>query len=292
MSAPSAAARVAVVIVNYQSYEDLQDCLASLGPPDPAVTICIVDHASRREAADEIERAFPHIHLLRQQTNDGFAAGVNRGARETTAPYVLLLNPDCVASVDTCARLAAWMDAHPRVGAAGPRILNTDGSVQASARRFPDLTTGIAGRSSWLTRMFPRNPLSRHNLAPSQTHSDAARAVDWVSGAVMIIRREAFDAIGGFDTGFFLYWEDADFCRRLEQAGWQIMYVPELTVRHAGGRSSRHAADASLVAFHRSAFRLFWKHSNAATKLLAPLVLAALRARLALMRRVVRRRGH
>ncbi len=292
MSAPSAAARVAVVIVNYQSYEDLQDCLASLGAPDPAVTVSVVDHASRREAADEVERAFPYAHLLRQQSNDGFAAGVNRGARESTAPYVLLLNPDCVASPETCGRLAAWMDAHPGVGAAGPRILNSDGTVQASARRFPDLTTGIAGRSSWLTRVFPRNPLSRHNLAPSQARSDAARTVDWVSGAVMIIRREAFDAVAGFDTAFFLYWEDADFCRRLEHAGWQIMYVPELTVRHAGGRSSRHAADASLVAFHRSAFRLFWKHSNAATKLLAPLVLAGLRARLALMRRVVRRRGH
>ena len=291
MSAPPAAARVAVVIVNYQSYEDLQDCLASLGSPDPAVSICIVDHASRREAADGIERAFPHAQLLRQPSNDGFAAGVNRGARECAAPYVLLLNPDCVASPDTCLRLASWMDAHPNVGAAGPRILNSDGTVQASARRFPDLTTGIAGRSSWLTRVFPRNPLSRHNLAPSQVRSDAARAVDWVSGAVMIIRREAFDAVGGFDTGFFLYWEDADFCRRLERAGWQTMYVPELTVRHAGGRSSRHAADASLVAFHRSAFRLFWKHSNAATKLLAPFVLAGLRTRLALMRRVVRRRG-
>ena len=292
MSAPSAAARVAVVIVNYQSYEDLQDCLVSLGAPDPAIEICVVDHASKREAADGLEQAFPQVHLLRQQSNDGFAAGVNRGARESPGDYVLLLNPDCVASPDTCRRLADWMDAHPRVGAAGPRILNSDGSVQASARRFPNFTTGIAGRSSWLTRAFPRNPLSRHNLAPSHDRSDTARVVDWVSGAVMIIRREAFDAIGGFDTGFFLYWEDADFCRRLQHAGWQTMYVPELTVRHAGGRSSRHAADASLVAFHRSAFRLFWKHSNPVTKLLAPLVLAGLRARLALMRRVVRRRGH
>lgn len=292
MTAPPAAARVAVVIVNYQSYEDLQDCLASLGAPDPAITVCVVDHASRREAADVIERAFPHVQLLRQQSNAGFACGVNRGARESGAPYVLLLNPDCVASPDVCHHLADWMDGHPRVGAAGPRILNSDGSVQASARRFPDLTTGIAGRSSWLTRVFPRNPLSRHNLSPSDDTFDDAREADWVSGSVTIIRRDAFDAIGGFDPGFFLYWEDADFCRRLKHAGWQTMYVPKLAVRHAGGRSSRHAADASLVAFHRSAFRLFWKHSTPATKLLAPLVLAALHARLAFMRRVVRRRGY
>lgn len=292
MSAPPAAARVAVVIVNYQSYEDLQDCLASLGAPDPRIRICVVDHASKSAPAARIEQAFPHVHLLRQQSNDGFAVGVNRGARESMTPYVLLLNPDCVASPDICRHLADWMDGHPSVGAAGPRILNSDGSVQASARRFPDLTTGIAGRSSWLTRVFPRNPLSRHNLAPSHDRSAEARAVDWVSGAVMIIRREAFDHVAGFDTGFFLYWEDADFCRRLKHAGWQTMYVPELAVKHAGGRSSRHASDASLVAFHRSAFRLFWKHANPATKLLAPLVLAGLRARLALMRRVVRRRGH
>ena len=292
MTAPPAAARVAVVIVNYHSYEDLHDCLASLGAPDPAIAICVVDHASRPEAADAVARAFPHVTLLRQPGNEGFAAGVNRGARDTRAPYILLLNPDCVASPDTCGRLAAWMDGHPAVGVAGPRILNSDGTVQASARRFPDLTTGIAGRSSWLTRVFPRNPLSRHNLAPSHATSSRPRQVDWVSGAVMIIRREAFEAVDGFDAGFFLYWEDADFCRRLQHAGWQTMYVPELAVRHVGGRSSRHAADASLVAFHRSAFRLFWKHSNPAAKLLAPLVIAALRARLAFMRRVVRRRGH
>jgi GT2 family glycosyltransferase len=292
VTASPAAARVAVVIVNYQSYEDLQDCLASLGARNPAVRILVVDHASKREAADRIEAAFPHVELLRQQANDGFAAGVNRGAREDSGAYVLLLNPDCIASPDTCLRLADWMDAHGTVGAAGPRILNSDGSVQASARRFPNFTTGIAGRSSWLTRAFPRNPLSRHNLAPSREGSSDARDVDWVSGAVMIIRREAFDAIGGFDTGFFLYWEDADFCRRLKQAGWKTVYLPELTVRHAGGRSSRHALDASLVAFHQSAFRLFWKHSPPVTKLLAPLVYTALRARLAFMRRVVKRRGH
>ena len=104
----------------------------------------------------------------------------------------------------------------------------------------------------------------------------------------MIIRREAFDAVGGMDEGFFLYWEDADFCRRLKDAGWKTMYVPAVAVRHIGGRSSRHAADASLVAFHRSAFRLFWKHAGPVKRLLAPIVIVALRARLALMRHVVR----
>ncbi|MEX1127273.1 MAG: glycosyltransferase family 2 protein [Vicinamibacterales bacterium] len=288
MTAPPAAARVAVVIVNYQSYPDLRDCLASLGHADPAITLCVVDHSSRPEPADEIAREFPHIHLLRVPENEGFAAGVNRGARECDAPFVLLLNPDSVADAAMCEALADWMDDHPQVGAAGPRILNADGTVQASARRFPNLTTAIAGRSSWLTRHFPGNPLSRHNLAPSQSPSSAPTEVDWVSGAAMIIRRAAYEAVGGMDEGFFLYWEDADFCRRLKHAGWKTMYVPAVAVRHIGGRSSRHAADASLVAFHRSAFRLFWKHAGPVKRLLAPVVAVALRARLALMRHLVR----
>ena len=98
-------------------------------------------------------------------------------------------------------------------------------------------------------------------------------------------------ALGGMDEGFFLYWEDADFCRRLRDAGWRTVYYPGVAATHIGGRSSRHAADASLVAFHRSAFRLFWKHASPAKRVLAPVVFLALRGRLALMRRIVRRRA-
>jgi GT2 family glycosyltransferase len=100
----------------------------------------------------------------------------------------------------------------------------------------------------------------------------------------MMIKREAFDAVGGMDEGFFLYWEDADFCRRLKQAGWRTAYNPAVTATHAGGRSSRHAALSSLRAFHRSAFRLFWKHASPAARLMAPLVFVGLQARLAVMK--------
>jgi GT2 family glycosyltransferase len=282
--------RAAIVIVNYQSYGDLQACLASLGPANDDVPVVVVDHSSNPRAADAVAGAFPHVRLLRVDANEGFAAGVNRGARLLDAPYTVLLNPDSIASPALGQELAAWMDAHPDVGAAGPRIENTDGSTQASARRFPDLTTGIAGRSSWLTRVLPGNPLSRRNLGPAIEGGTGPADVDWVSGACMIVRREAFHAAGGMDDGFFLYWEDADFCRRLTRLGWRVVYVPAIRVRHTGAGSSRHAADASLAAFHDSAYRLFTKHARFPTRLLAPLVYLALRARLALMRRLVRRR--
>jgi GT2 family glycosyltransferase len=287
VSAPPCDVRVAVVIVNYRSYPELHACLASLGG-DPAATVVVVDQQSDPAAASSIERSFPDVRLLRLTGNDGFAAGVNRGARETGTPYLLLLNPDTIAEPGLCTWLAGWMDAHPQVGVAGPRLRNDDGTIQGSARRFPDCTTAIAGRSSWLTRAIPGNRLSRRNLPALDAVTTEPVDVDWVSGACMMIRRDAFDALGGMDEGFFMYWEDADFCRRAAHAGWRTVYCPGAGAVHAGGRSSRHASDASLVAFHDSAFRLFWKHAGFFTRLIAPAVFLGLRARLAFMRRRAR----
>ncbi len=282
-------ARVAVVIVNYQSYEELRACLSSVDQLCGPVSVVVVDHASDPASADDLHRRFPEVQLIRKTGNDGFAVGVNCGAHATASPYLLFLNPDCVLEPKACCQLADWLDAHPGVAVAGPRIHNADGTVQPSARRFPDLTTAIAGRSSWLTKVLPRNPLSNWNL-PAREDAAAPTDVDWVSGACMLVRREAFDAVHGMDEGFFLYWEDADFCRRLKNAGWRTMYVPAAGAVHIGGRSSRHAADASLEAFHASAYRLYSKHASAAAQLLRPLVFVGLKVRLAMMKRIVRRR--
>jgi N-acetylglucosaminyl-diphospho-decaprenol L-rhamnosyltransferase len=286
----SETARITAVIVNYQSYDELRNCLESLDRACDRISVVVVDHASVSGTADELGRTFPEIRLLRLPDNHGFAAGINRGARETDSPFLLLLNPDCVVEPDTCCRLAACMEDHDGVGVVGPRIRNADGSVQQSARRFPDFTTAIAGRSSWLTRVAPNNPLSRHNLPVQGSLSAARREVDWVSGACMLVRRAAFDAVSGMDEGFFLYWEDADFCQRLKHAGFRTMYCPEAVATHVGGRSSRHAADASLEAFHRSALRLYSKHAGPVGRLLTPLVFIGLRIRLAFMKRLVRMR--
>ena len=284
---------MAIVIVNYETYPELRNCLASLETEAQiGQEIVVVDHVSRQPAADELVREFPYIQLLRVPTNHGFAAGVNHGARTSHGTYLLLLNPDSIVEAGLVGRLADWMDAHPEVGAVGPRILNDDGTVQASARKFPDLTAALAGRSSWLTKVLPHNPLSRRNLPALGADPTRPMPVDWVSGACMMIRRSAFEQIGGMDEGFFLYWEDADFCRRLGQAGWRVMYLPTVSTQHIGSRSSMHAADASLVAFHRSAYRLFRKHASGPSRLLAPLVFVGLQVRLAFVRRLVRARRH
>ncbi len=274
----------AVVVVNYRSYDELERCFASLEADRTSIAeAVVVDHDTDVARALGIADRFPWARVLPTSDNEGFAAGVNRGARETRAPFLLLINPDCELTPGAAARLLAFLSSNPDTGVVGPKILNRDGSVQGSARRFPGVTAGFAGRNSWLTRMWPANPFSRWNIHASE-QSHTSLDVDWVSGACMLVRREAFEQIGGMDEGFFLYWEDADLCRRLEHAGWRTVYVPAAVAIHAGARSSRYAADASLAAFHRSAFRLFWKHASPAARLFSPVVFLALQTHLAVQR--------
>ena len=271
---------VDLVIVNYRSYEELARCLASLQPVRSGLaSVTVVDQESDPASAAAIRHRFEWAAVMERTTNDGFAAGINAGAAAGRAPFLLLLNPDCVVGPDSIGRLVEFAVGRPRAAVIGPRILNADGSIQGSARRFPTWSTFIAGRSSWLTRKFPRNPLSRWNL-PALSDDTKTTRVDWVSGACMLVRREAFEQVGGMDERFFLYWEDADFCKRLGERGWETVHYPEAEVVHVGGRSSVHAYRESLAAFHTSALTLFRKHSRWPARGLTPLLYIALQLRL------------
>jgi GT2 family glycosyltransferase len=271
---------VDLVIVNYRSYEELTRCLSSLEPVRSSfATATVVDQESDSASAVAVARAFPWAVLVERRANEGFAKGINTGATRGRAPFLLLLNPDCLASSNFVTRLVDFAVTHTGAAIVGPRILNADGTVQGSARRFPGWSTFIAGRSSWLTKKFPGNPLSRWNL-PALAAGAGASRVDWVSGACMLVRRDAFDQAGGMDERFFLYWEDADLCKRLDELGWHTIYLPEAEVVHAGGRSSVHAYRESLTAFHASALMLFRKHARWPASWLAPVLYVALQARL------------
>jgi N-acetylglucosaminyl-diphospho-decaprenol L-rhamnosyltransferase len=275
---------VSVLVVNYRAYDELARCLESLVPwlADDVEGI-VVDHGSAPERAAAISRSFPSVRLLPTSANPGFAAGVNRAATYATGRYLLLLNPDAVMTENVCRSLASWLDARAAIGVAGPLIRDQDGSIQASARRFPGISTVLGGRSTALTRFWPGNPLSRHNLLTGPGVR-TPRQVDWVSGACLMTRREAYDKVGGLDEGFFLYWEDADYCRRVGQAGWQTWYHPGMTVTHLAGRSSAHVPGPSRTAFYDSVYRYFRKHSGPVGAVLSPLAWLGLRARLGLER--------
>jgi len=266
---------VAVLIVNYQSYAELARALDSLerflGPDDEVV---VVDQASRPERLEAIGARHPRVSLLPLPDNRGFAAGVNLAARHSASPYLLLMNPDAVMEGPVLRVLEAWFEAHPDTGVAGPRVLDADGSVQPSARRFPGWSAALGGRSTWLTARFPRNPWTRRHLI-GRDASDPVDA-DWIAGSCLMTPRRVFERTGGFDESFFLYWEDADYCQRVADLGLRRVLVPTVHVRHAGGRSAQYARPAAIRAWHASAYRMYWKHAGPLSRLAAPLAAAAL----------------
>jgi GT2 family glycosyltransferase len=174
---------------------------------------------------------------------------------------VLIINPDCRLVSGAIATLEAEMDRHPECAIAGPRILDPDGTVQGSARGDPDMLTGLFGRASILRRLLPWLPISKRNVVDGTIATSGASAeVDWVSGACMFARREALAAVGGFDERYFLYWEDADLCRRLREEGYHIRYVPAATAIHRVGHSSRTVHATAVRAFHDSAYLYYSTH--------------------------------
>ena len=251
---------VAAVLVNYNAGDELRRALQSIADQleENSWEGVVVDNASS-DGSDAIANELaPAVRLVRNQSNVGFGRGVNQGIAATTAPLVLVMNPDCALMPGAIAALQHALHAHPSCAIVGPRILDPDGTVQGSARGDPDMLTGLFGRTALLRRMFPGAALSRKNVVTGDT-VDAA-VVDWVSGACFLARREALDAVGGFDERYFLYWEDADLCRRLRARRYEIRYVPSATAVHRVGHSSRTAQAASVRAFHASAYRYYATH--------------------------------
>lgn len=266
---------VSLLIVNFRVYDDLDRCLAAVACAlRPGDEVIVFDQESDEAKRAAVAARHPGVRWIASPRNVGFAAGVNRAAAAARTPRLLWLNPDAVISAPVIEALDAWLTSHPQTGCVGPRVVDEDGRVQASARRFPDLTTAIAGRSTWLTRHFPDNWLTRHNL-PART-ADRPQTVDWLAGSCLLTRRDLFERLGGLDEGFFLYWEDADYCRRAAALGFGCTYLPTVSVRHAVGRSAALNPATAIRAFHASAYRMFVKHAGPLGRLSAPIVRLAL----------------
>lgn len=277
-----------VLIVGFHTYDEIERCLASIETHEPDVEVIVVDHDADLVRGRNLSLAHPRITYEPRAENRGFAAGINRAARQAKSPLLVILNPDVELHAPIVTTLAACLASHPQAAIVGGLVREADGQVQASARRFPDLTTAFGGRTSWLTRVLPDNPLTRRNLGATSMAAGCAE-VDWVTGAFMMVRRDVFESLGGFDERFFMYWEDSDLCLRALKAGWTTMYEPRAEVIHFTGRASRHAPLRSLVAFHRSVFRHYWKHGSWIARLAAPIVAAGLVGRFAIRAFAVRR---
>jgi GT2 family glycosyltransferase len=282
---------LSAVIVNYNGGSDLVRALRSIADDRRPGTwdAVVVDNASADDSAAAAEALGPPVRVVRNAENVGFGRGVNQGVRASGGGLILVMNPDCRLLPGALAAMAAELEAHPDCALAGPRVLDPDGTVQGSVRGDPDMLTGLFGRTSRLRRWMPWLPVAARNVVAADAVAATAGSVvaDWVSGACMLIRRDCFEAVGGFDERYFLYWEDADLCRRLRARGYHIRYVPGAEVVHRVGQSSRTARAESIRAFHASAYRYYATHVAPAAfspRRLAARVLLSVRCWLALRR--------
>ncbi len=244
---------IAVIIVNWNAREDLRVCLQSLyAEPRPRLSydVWVVDNASEDGSAAMVASEFPAVHLIKNSKNLGFSKANNQAIAQTDSRYMFLLNSDAAIHAGALDILAAYGDAHAEAAILGPKVLNPDGTLQYSCRRFPSLGAGFF-RNTYLGRLFPNNSFARDYLMTNFDHAEDA-LVDWVSGCAMLIRRETIHKIGTLDERFYMYCEDVDICQRVWDSGQDVVYVPEAVVTHAIGRSSDKNGDAMIKEFHRS----------------------------------------
>lgn len=255
---------LSAVVVNYNAGAELRRCLESLvtGLAGWDWDAVVVDNASTDGSAETAASFDARVRPRRNEDNVGFARAANQGLAATAGPLALFINPDCRLQAGAVDRLWSELERHPRCAIAGPRVLDPDGRVQGSARGDPTLLTGLFGRATLLTRLFPGAALARRNVRTEEAIASGLPSVvvDWVSAACVLARRAALEAVGGFDERFFLYWEDADLCRRLRARRYEIRYVPAATVVHRVAQSSRTVRGLAIRAFHRSAYLYYTIH--------------------------------
>jgi GT2 family glycosyltransferase len=256
---------LSIIVLSWNVADLLVACLRSLpgavGTWWDYTEVLVVDNASTDDSVQIVRREFPEARLIALSTNMGFSAGNNAGIRASRGRYILLLNPDTVAHPGSIAALADYMEAHPDVGIAGPRLLNPDGSSQPSRRRFPTFATALL-ESTPLQQWLPNARVLRRFYMLDMP-DDVTQDVGWVSGAALMCRRDALWQAGLLDPGYFMFSEEVDLCRRVSNAGWRVVYVPHAEITHYGGQSTGQDVPSRHIHFNTSKARYFRIHEGA-----------------------------
>jgi hypothetical protein len=249
---------LSLIVVNYHSHEPLECLLQSLARHPITVTheVLVVNNSPDDGLDEWLARSYPDTRVLSSARNVGYARAVNRGIEAARGRDILVVNPDVVLEEGSVERALTYLRQNPEVGIVGVRLVNSDGSDQHNARRFYTLTTILLRRTP-LGRLWPQHPAVRGHLMLDDDLS-RARPVDWVTGAFMLVRREALDEVGGMDGRFFLYFEDVDWCQRMWDGGYEVHLLPEISLRHEHQRTSTRL-NRSLIHHLRSFFSYYDK---------------------------------
>ena len=259
----------AAVVVNFESGALLTECVRTVLADTSAgeIELVVVDNASSDGSIEQLRAAFPDVRVIASPGNVGYARAANLGIAATRAPVVAVLNSDLEIEPGTAKAMLTRFDHDPALGACGPRIRNLDGSDYPSARRVPGV--GLAVGHGLLGLWWRTNPFTTRyrelNADPA-----VARAVDWVSGAAVWLRRAALDTVGGWDERYFMYVEDLDLCWRLRQAGFVVAYEPAGGVMHVQGASTSRRPYRMLLEHHRSAWRFARRRLTGARAVFLP----------------------
>jgi hypothetical protein len=230
---------VSVVIVSFNTRNVLRECLEAVARESAGLRVqtIVVDNGSKDGSIEMLHAHFPEVELILSRQNLGFGRANNLAFERARGRYIVLLNSDAFLTPNSLRLSVEHMDADPRAGLGGGRLVSRDGSWQPSARRFPTLTTDLFVYSGLADRYAHSRIFGGYNRTWADPMQPAE--VDWVPGAYSILRPEALAAAGAFDPRFFLYYEEVDLCRRLKAAGFTVRYWPDIIVTHIGGESSR-----------------------------------------------------
>lgn len=266
--------KLSIVVVNWNTGPLLHQCLDSIAAssetlPHSDVEVIVVDNASTDGSQQAALESFPFaVQLIQNESNVGFARANNQAIRRAQGEYVLLLNPDTEVGAGALSRLIAFLDATPRAGAAGPRLLNPDGTLQISCYPAPTLF-GEFFRLFHLDSLVPYGSYSM-----SKWRQDQVREVDALLGACLLIRGSVLERVGLLDGDYFMYSEEIDLCYRIRRAGWTLFWVPEAQVLHYGGQSTRLAATEMFLQLYNGKLLYFRKNHGTAAAALYKLLLA------------------
>ena len=269
-----------LIIVNYKSTDFLLSCLDSIYDRRNGfrANVHVVDNGPG-EFGFLVKSIYPETNIIINDANLGFSKAVNKVLKKTSSPYVIILNPDTIVYENFFESIIGFIKKHPEVGITGPKILNPDGSTQGSARAFPNLLSAFFGRRSILTKWFPNSRLTAVNILSQKSNGQTPMEVDWISGACMVVRRRAIEQVGMLDERFFLYWEDVDWCKRMWQKGWKVIYLPVAVIQHGVGGSSERNLVRSTFEFHKSAYLFYKKYRQSYRLIWKPVAFCALLAR-------------
>lgn len=246
---------LSIIILSYNTQKILINCLKSIYAAKVSLEfeVIVVDNASRDDSVSVVSRSFPKVILVKNKENIGFGKGNNQGFNKSRGKYVLFLNSDTVVKGQALEILVSYLESHPNIQAVGPRLLNSDQTVQPSVGFFPSL---------WVifNMLFLEHFGGGNMVRTSFSHEKEA---DWLMGAALLVRRKAFEKINGFDERIFMYYDEVEFCYRLKKEGYKVVYLPRAEIVHLWQKSSATGREGPILANYSGLIYFYQKHKSA-----------------------------